>query len=122
MTRIARVCADSDQRISVKAASSAFYCAPHLHDQALELCYAVTVVVQHVAIQNGRLVDHDADGLTLSRRIDSRYPNTFVLIRKVEAQPKRVLQLRSQIGLIHQDDKSLRSICCCLSAWSCAPG
>ena len=50
---------------------------------------------QHVAIQNGRLVDHDADGLALSRRIYSRYPNTFVLIREVEAQPERVLQLRS---------------------------
>lgn len=50
---------------------------------------------QHVAIQNGRLVDHDADGLSLSRRIYSRYPNTFVLIRQVEAQPEREIQLRS---------------------------
>ena len=41
---------------------------------------------QHVAIQNGRLVDHDADGLALSRRVCSRYPDTFVLIRQVEAQ------------------------------------
>jgi len=50
---------------------------------------------QHVAIQNGRLVDHDADGLTLSRRIYSQYPDTFVLIRQVEAQSERVIQLRS---------------------------
>jgi hypothetical protein len=50
---------------------------------------------QHVAIQNGQLVDHDADGLALSRRIYSRYPDTFVLIRQVEAQPERVIQLRS---------------------------
>jgi len=50
---------------------------------------------QHVAIQNGQIVDYDADGLSLSRRIYSRYPNTFVLIRQVEAQPERILQLRS---------------------------
>lgn len=50
---------------------------------------------QHVAIQNGRMVDHDADGLALSRRIYSRFPDTFVLIRQVDAQPERVIQLRS---------------------------
>ncbi|MBU6352275.1 MAG: hypothetical protein KGS73_19250 [Chloroflexi bacterium] len=50
---------------------------------------------QHVAIHNGRLVDHDADGLALSHRIYSRYPDTFVLVRQVEAQPERVIQLRS---------------------------
>jgi len=48
-----------------------------------------------VAIQNERLVDHDTDGLALSRRVYSRYPDMFVLIRQVEAQPERVLQLRS---------------------------
>ena len=50
---------------------------------------------QQVAIQNGRLVDHDVDGLALSRRIYSRFPDTFVLIRQVGAQPERVIQLRS---------------------------
>ncbi len=50
---------------------------------------------QHVAIQNGRMVDHDADGLALSHRIYSRFPDTFVLIRQVDAQPERVIQLRS---------------------------
>ena len=50
---------------------------------------------QHVAIQNGRLVDHDTDGLALSRRIYSRFPDTFVLIRQVDAQPERVIQMRS---------------------------
>ena len=40
-------------------------------------------------------VDHDADGLALSHRIYSRYPDTFVLVRQVEAQPERVIQLRS---------------------------
>ena len=50
---------------------------------------------QQVAIQNGRLVDHDIDGLALSRRIYSRYPDTFVLIRQVEAQPEWLIHLRS---------------------------
>ncbi len=50
---------------------------------------------QHVAIQNGRMVDHDADGLALSRRIYSRFPDTFVLIRQVDAQPERTIHLRS---------------------------
>ena len=41
------------------------------------------------------MVDHDADGLGLSRRIYSGYPDTFVLIRQADAQPERVIQLRS---------------------------
>lgn len=50
---------------------------------------------QHVAIQNERLVDHDTDDLALSRRIYSRYPDTFVLMRQVEALPESVIHLRS---------------------------
>lgn len=50
---------------------------------------------QHVAIYNGGLVDHDADGLALSHRVYGRYPDTFVLIRQVEARPEQVIQLRS---------------------------
>ncbi len=50
---------------------------------------------QHVAIYNGRLVDHDEDGIALSRRIYARYPDEFVLIKKVEPQPKRTLRFRS---------------------------
>ena len=50
---------------------------------------------QQLVIQNGRMVDHDADGLGLSRRIYSGYPDTFVLIRQADAQPERVIQLRS---------------------------
>jgi hypothetical protein len=50
---------------------------------------------QHVAIYGGELVDHDPDGVALSRRIYERFPNDFVLIRQVEVEPDRVLQMRS---------------------------
>ena len=49
----------------------------------------------HVAIYKGQLVDHDIDGVALSMRIDSKYPNDFVLMRQVEAEPERVLYFRS---------------------------
>ncbi len=50
---------------------------------------------QYVALQRGQLVDHDHDGLALSRRVHQRWPDKFVLIRKVEAQPDRELRMRS---------------------------
>ena len=50
---------------------------------------------QHVAIHNGQMVDHDIDGIALSRRIYQRYPDTFVLIRQVNSTPERVIRLRS---------------------------
>lgn len=50
---------------------------------------------QHVAIHNGQIIDHDVDGIALSRRIYGRYPDTFVLIRQVNSAPERVIHLRS---------------------------
>ena len=50
---------------------------------------------EHVAIYQGQLVDHDPDGLALSRRIYQRFPTEFVLIRQVEAETERILQFRS---------------------------
>lgn len=49
----------------------------------------------HVAIYQGKLVDHDQDGIALSRRIYARYPDEFVLIKQVEPQPERTLRFRS---------------------------
>ncbi|MCB9148530.1 MAG: hypothetical protein H6645_08685 [Caldilineaceae bacterium] len=49
----------------------------------------------HVAIYNGELVDHDQDGIALSRRVYAQYPDEFVLIKKVEPQPERTLRFRS---------------------------
>lgn len=50
---------------------------------------------EHVAILGGKVVDHDTDGVALSRRVYERYPDDFVLIRQVEPEPDRVLQFRS---------------------------
>lgn len=49
----------------------------------------------HVAIFQGNLVDHDQDGAALSQRIYARFPDEFVLIRQVSAEPERVLHFRS---------------------------
>lgn len=49
----------------------------------------------HVAIFQGKLVDHDQDGAALSQRIYNRFPDEFVLIRQVTAEPERVLHFRS---------------------------
>jgi hypothetical protein len=50
---------------------------------------------EHVAIYGGKLVDHDVDGIALSLRIYQRFPNEFVLLTQVEAEPNKVLQMRS---------------------------
>lgn len=49
----------------------------------------------HVAIHGGRLVDYDRDDVALSLRIEQQFPDAFVLIRQVEAEPERVLYFRS---------------------------
>jgi hypothetical protein len=41
---------------------------------------------EHVAIYQGKLVDHDPDGEKLSLRIYEKYPDQFVLIRQVTAE------------------------------------
>jgi hypothetical protein len=50
---------------------------------------------EYVAIYGGKLVDHDPDGVALSQRVRRRFPNQFVLRRRVEAEPDRILQMRS---------------------------
>lgn len=50
---------------------------------------------EHVAIHNGQLIDHDTDGVALSRRIDQNFPDKFVLIRQIEEQAERILIFRS---------------------------
>jgi len=49
----------------------------------------------YVAIHGGKLIDYDMDKLALSRRINERFPDQFVLLRKVEREPERVLYFRS---------------------------
>ncbi len=42
---------------------------------------------QHVAIHEGRLVDHDADVGTLAKRVRQRFGRTPILITQVEESP-----------------------------------
>ncbi len=49
----------------------------------------------YVAIKDGKLIDHDADQAEIIRRIDEKYPNSFVLIRQVKEQPEIVYEHRS---------------------------
>jgi hypothetical protein len=50
---------------------------------------------QHVAIHDGRLVDHDADAEALYRRISARYPDEFVWLAPVADEPLPTLHFRS---------------------------
>jgi hypothetical protein len=44
---------------------------------------------KYVAIHDGKLVDHDADRRTLSRRVRQKYGSAAVLITPVEEEPER---------------------------------
>lgn len=50
---------------------------------------------QYVAIHNGQLVDHDANGLALSLRMRQQFPNQFVWIAPVKAQAIEEWVIRS---------------------------
>ena len=50
---------------------------------------------QYVAIYQGKLIDHDMDRRALYTRIVTKYPNDFVWLSKVEAEPLRTLVFRS---------------------------
>ena len=48
---------------------------------------------QHVAILDGRLIDHDP--ATLYQRVTARYPKRFVWLTAVEEEPLTTLEFRS---------------------------
>jgi len=50
---------------------------------------------QHVAIHDGRLVDHDPDPVALVRRIRQRFGRRPILITQVGDEPIRELVIRS---------------------------
>lgn len=50
---------------------------------------------QYVAILDGRLIDHDADPAALYQRINTRYPDRFVWLTRVEDEPLTTLAFRS---------------------------
>lgn len=50
---------------------------------------------QSVAIDQGRMIDHDVDLVTLHDRISLHYAGEVILCRKVQSTPKPVLFMRS---------------------------
>ena len=50
---------------------------------------------QYVAIHNGELIDHDTEFSVLHSRVRAEYPDTFVLIRRVESEPEPIYHFRS---------------------------
>lgn len=48
-----------------------------------------------VAVYQGVVIDHDADGLALSMRVRQQQPGAVILIRQVLPQVERVLHFRS---------------------------
>lgn len=50
---------------------------------------------QYVAMDGGKVVDHDTDKLKLAIRIKAANPNTVALIKKVTPEPERELYVRS---------------------------
>lgn len=50
---------------------------------------------EHVAIYKGEVVDHDIDGVALSRRVYAQYPDSFVWITAVGEKP--LPELRSRL-------------------------
>lgn len=50
---------------------------------------------QYVAIHGGELVDADADQMALMRRINDRYPDAVVHLRRVTREPDREIRVHS---------------------------
>ena len=50
---------------------------------------------QHIAILDGRMIDHDPDPGVLYQRIATQYPNRFVWMTVVEDEPFTTLTFRS---------------------------
>ena len=75
------------EREKIKAEAEAFR---SMHTELAE-----KYLSQYVAIHNGKVVDHDEDFQSLHSRIRQRFGRQPVLLRRVEAEPERVLVFRS---------------------------
>ena len=65
------------------------------HYQALHAELKAKYLGQHVAIHEGRLVDHDTDPMALAHRIRQRYGYIPILITQVREQPVHEYLIRS---------------------------
>jgi hypothetical protein len=50
---------------------------------------------QYVTICQGQLVDHGADRVTLVMRLDQTHPDEVALVKRVTAEPERILRMLS---------------------------
>ena len=75
------------EREKIKAEAEAF--------RSMHAELAEKYVGQYVAIHDGNVVDYDEDFQALHSRIRQRFGRQPVLLRRVEAEPKRVLVFRS---------------------------
>lgn len=50
---------------------------------------------QYVALYQGQVVDHDVEKRALRSRLDQMYPDTTILVRKVEAALPKPIYVRS---------------------------
>jgi hypothetical protein len=75
------------ERETIKAEADAFH---SMHAELVE-----EYLGQYVAIHNGQVVDHDQDFQSLHNCIRQRFDHRPVLLRRVEAEPERVLTFRS---------------------------
>lgn len=63
--------------------------------EAMHTTLMATYADEYVAIFGGELVDHDTDQTALLRRIDVRFPNDVVLLKRVRPLPEPELRVRS---------------------------
>lgn len=61
-----------------------------LHPDLVQSIYG-----EYAAVYGGELVDHDADLLALYLRVEKRFEDLPVLIRKVKSEPEEVIVVRS---------------------------
>ena len=50
---------------------------------------------QHVAVYQGRLIDHDTDPVALHQRITAKFPHQTILSRLVQEEAEPILHMRS---------------------------
>jgi len=50
---------------------------------------------QYVAVYQGQVIDHDRDQTALVMRLDQTHPEAAVLVKRVTAEPERVLRMPS---------------------------
>lgn len=78
--------ADAWERVIDQETESYKILHPHLKD---------TYLGQHVAIHEGKLIDHDTDASNLVRRVQDKYRRVPILITQVHEQPVREFVIRS---------------------------